>query len=79
MTIDKMIGYLDYTQAHRATHFISEKEIVRVTRRLVGGKIEKNGRTRDYSVTIGKPNYEEREFLNAAKKVGEPFPVKKRK
>jgi hypothetical protein len=27
--------------------------------------------------TIGKPNYEEREFIKKCKKAGEPFPVKK--
>jgi hypothetical protein len=28
-------------------------------------------------VTIGKPNYAERKFIELAKKAGEPFPIKK--
>lgn len=28
-------------------------------------------------VTMGSPNYAEREFIKAVKKAGEPFPVKK--
>lgn len=28
-------------------------------------------------VTVGKPNYAEREFIKLAKKAGEPFPIKK--
>jgi len=28
-------------------------------------------------LTIGRPNYAEREFIKLCKKAGEPFPVKK--
>lgn len=60
--------------AVRATKFFSETLIVRGVRRTYGGKIAK-GNT-EILLTIGKPNYAEREFIKACKKAGEPFPVK---
>ena len=61
-----------------ATKFLGEKMVVRATRRTYRGKIQ----TRPYSpveilLHIGRPNYEERQFIAACKKAGEPFPVKK--
>lgn len=61
-----------------ATKFLGEKLVVRATRRTYGGRIQ----TRTYSpveiqLHIGRPNYEERRFIAACKRAGEPFPAKK--
>lgn len=61
---------------YQATKFISEKETVKATLRRHKKKIRKNGH-KEILLTIGKPNYREREFIKTRKKVGEPFPVKK--
>ncbi len=65
-----------YTLAvRRATKYVSPTLIVRATRTLIKKKIDK----RDFEVTltIGKPNSRERNFIKDCKKAGEPFPVKK--
>jgi len=61
--------------AHRAKKYVSDKLIVRATRKLYGGKPDKA--KVEIMLTIGKPNFKEREFIKMFKKVGEPFPVKK--
>jgi len=60
--------------AKKATQYISPTEVAKATRR---GKARKSDRTVEMVFTIGKPNYEEREFIKKCKKAGEPFPVKK--
>lgn len=67
------------TGALKATKYISPKEIVRAVRksyRFNGRKVIK-GANMEITLTIGKPNYVEREFIKACQKAGEPFPIKK--
>jgi hypothetical protein len=61
--------------AIQATKYFSDILIVRARRRLFGGKITKGNV--EIVLTIGKPNYAEREFIKLCKKAKEPFPVKK--
>ncbi len=63
--------------ARKATKYFSEKQVVRATRRLFSGKIDKRDRRTEIIFTIGIPNYAERQFIKKAKKAGEPFPIKK--
>lgn len=63
-------------EAIKATKFISPKLIVRATRKLYGKKIIKNHNI-EITLTIGKPNWAEREFIKLCEKSGEPFPIKK--
>jgi len=60
--------------ARKATKYFSDKLIVRAVRRTYGGKITKGNA--EITLTIGKPNYKEREFIKLAKKAGEKFPIK---
>jgi hypothetical protein len=60
--------------AKKATKYLSPKEVVKATYR---GKRDKRSRSHTILVTLGSPNYEEREFITKAKKAGEPFPIKK--
>lgn len=73
--INKVIKTLLDMGAVKATAFISEKEVVRAKRKTFNGKIERGNI--EISLTIGKPNYAEREFIKKCKKVNEPFPIKK--
>lgn len=63
--------------ARKATKYISERETVKATRQMYGGKINKRDRHTTILFTVGIPNYEEREFIKLCKKSNEPFPVKK--
>lgn len=66
-----------YAEAHTATKFVSEKEVVRATRRLYGKKLPRKGSNIELVVTIGRPNYAERQFIADCKKAGLKFPIKK--
>lgn len=72
-------------KAHVATKYLGPKDIVRATRVLCRGRID-NRRNTEVVLTIGRPNYQEREFIKKCKKDSFPikeiqlkFPPKKRK
>jgi len=54
----------------RATKYVSEKLTIKATCRCKKGTMEA-------VLTVGKPNYAERQFIKLAKKAGGPFPIKK--
>jgi len=54
--------------AYKATKYLSDKLTVKATRKLYKGK---PGKTFDIVLTIGKPNYEERERIKRAKKLNQ--------
>lgn len=60
--------------ARSAVKYVSEKEVVKATRR---GRPSKRAYQTQILLTIGRPNYAERKFIKLCKKAGEPFPVKK--
>lgn len=62
--------------AVKATKYLSEKEVIRATRRTVQGKIPKKGNI-EISLTLGRPNYEERKFVKTCKKAKQKFPIQK--
>ena len=72
---DQIINTLTETGAVKATKFISEKEIIRAVRTRFQNKFSRGNL--EITLTIGKPNYLEREFIKVCKKAAEPFPVKK--
>ena len=72
---DLIIETLVAAKAIKATKYISDKEIIRATRTRFGQSFSRGNL--EVTITRGKPNYTEREFIKACKKSGEPFPVKK--
>ena len=60
----------------KATKYVCVDHVLKATRKTYGGKIG-NGRTVDIVLTIGKPNYPERQFIKACLKAGEKFPIRK--
>lgn len=63
--------------AYKATKYLSTKLVVNATRKLYDGKIPpKNFSSIDIVLTIGKPNYDQREFIKDCLKAKEPFPIK---
>lgn len=61
--------------ARKATKYFSETQVVRATRKLYGGKISR-GNT-EIVFMVGRPNWQERQFIKQAKKAGDTFPIKK--
>lgn len=74
---DQMARMMIFEGAKKVTKILSEKLTVKMTRRLYGGKIDGRERRIDIVLTIGVPNFAERQFIKKAKKAREPFPVKR--
>jgi hypothetical protein len=75
--IGEVVRVLLVTEAKTATKYISEKLTIRASRKLLKGKIPPSNSNIDVVLTIGRPNFEAREFIKQCKKDGEKFPVKK--
>lgn len=75
--IRQTLKALILTRSWKATKYISRTTVVRATRRVYNRKID--GRDNQISVvlTLGRPNYQEAEFIKAALRADEPFPVRK--
>lgn len=58
---------LDNKKAVKAFRFISPSKIIRAVRRTAGGKIQRGNIY--ISLTIGTPNYAERELIKKMKKL----------
>lgn len=73
--ISQVLGaaFID-ASVQRATFYASPKYTIKATRRF---RPRKNDAYESYVLTLGVPNYAEREFIKKCKKAGEPFPVKK--
>lgn len=75
--ISNTIEVLLRTDAVKATKYLAPNHIVRATRKNYKHKGGPKDTTIEIILTIGRPNYAEREFVKVCKKAGEPFPVKK--
>jgi hypothetical protein len=75
--VGRVLEALIENKAHTAVAYLSDRFVVRMTMKRVGGKLPADHRNAEISLTIGKPNYEQREFIRQCKKAGEPLPVKK--
>lgn len=63
-------------KAYKATKYLSDKLVVRVSRRLFKRKLPPKNQNIEVVLTIGRPNFEHREFIKDCKKAREPFPVR---
>ena len=73
---DKVILALLLNNAVKATEYVNPTLICRATRKRSGKKIDHRHNI-EIILTVGKPNYVERDFIRKCKKAGEPFPLKK--
>jgi len=79
-TIGQVVEVLVNTNARVATKFLEPKFIVRATRTTYRKNYKNakfNNGSLDITLTLGRPNYHEREFIKKCLIVKEPFPVKK--
>jgi hypothetical protein len=72
MSYEKIVELLKSGAFVCATKFISKTERVRFKRKLSGGKIDKRDKGMDVVLTVGKPNWTERDFLK--RKYKDKFP-----
>lgn len=65
-------------QVYRATKYVSPTQVLKATRRRFNGKLH-NGRARRETLllTLGQPNYRERQYIKLCKQAHEPFPIRK--
>lgn len=63
--------------AVKATKYLSPKQVFRATRTRYGGRFARSNQNIEVTLTFGRPNYVEREFIKFCQKAHEPFPVKK--
>lgn len=75
--VGKLFEALIENGAYKATAYLSEKLVVRMTRRLEHRKLPGKNQNAKIVLVVGKPNAEQREFIKRCKKVGEPLPVRK--
>ncbi len=61
----------------KATEYVSPKLIFRAVRTMYGKSKPRKGDNVQITLTIGRPNYVEREFIKLCQKANEPFPVKR--
>ncbi len=71
--VAKVVGEVRYGDFRTATKYVSPDFVVKATER----KGESFSSHQEYLVTIGKPNYREREFIKKALEAGESFPIRK--
>ncbi len=72
----QVLDYVVIGEAIKATKYMTDKHVIRAVRKTFKGKILKN-RNIEITLTIGRPNFLEREFIKKCKKANEPFPIKK--
>lgn len=70
--VASLLQTLFTTGARKAIKYVSPKQTIKVTRQH-----PRSGRGDTVLVTIGRPNYAERQFIKSAVRAGEPFPVRK--
>lgn len=72
--VEKVVRNVLEGRIKSATKYLEPKLVVRASRRLFKGKIVKGNV--EIVLTIGRPNYEERDFIKDCQKAKEPFPIK---
>ena len=74
--VETVLVNLLVTEAHVATKYITPRFILRATRKLSNKRIDRRDSKVEIVLTIGSPNYLERDFIRDCKKSSEPFPIK---
>ena len=73
LAVQQTVGYV-LKGFKKATKFVSPNFTVKATHQ---GKLDRSDKQDTILVTVGRPNYTERQFIKAAKLAGEPFPIRK--
>lgn len=73
--LTRLVAAMIDPNVRTATAYMSPVYTMRLSK--VHRHVRSNGRSRTFSLTLGKPNYEARQFVKRALRAAEPFPVKK--
>ena len=76
-TVATLVEMLEVGGAWRAVKYLTPKRVIRATARLNHGRPRRKTANVEVLITIGRPNYRERQFIATCLKAGEPFPVRK--
>ena len=76
LATSNVINALKQDKVYSAIKYLSPTFVVRATRKRFGKKLPAKNQNFEATLVIGRPNYEQREFIKLCKKAGEPFPVK---
>jgi len=68
-----VMAVLEMPDLKRATVYLDERTTMKCTRQR---KYDKRSRSDTVILTIGKPNYREKEFIAKCRKAGKPLPVR---
>jgi hypothetical protein len=76
--VSQVVGALFGDEVYHATKYLSPKLVVKASRKLyrVYGRKIRKGQSMDVVLKIGRPNYEQRKFIDDCKKAGVVFPVR---
>lgn len=74
--VSQVVAVLIENDAYVATKYVTRSYVVRATRKLFKRKIDSRQNI-EIMLTIGRPNYQERDFVKSCTKSKEPFPVRK--
>lgn len=72
--VKQLLGYMLASDARKATKYISPTFRVTLTRAF---RRDRRNTRETLLLTYGAPNYEDRVFIKAAQRAGEPFPVRR--
>lgn len=64
----------DDSTIRKATAIVSPTHTLKITRQ---SPVDKRAKAETYILTVGRPNYAERQFIKDCRAANEPFPVKK--
>lgn len=68
--VQKMLELLEQNpQLRQVRYYRSPKRVVKLTRR------QKSRKTTEYILTVGKPNYRDRQFIRLCIRARQPFPI----
>jgi Ni,Fe-hydrogenase III small subunit len=71
MAVAEAVEEILMNGAYKVTKYLEDKLTVKATLKRYQGKILKSRKAADIILTIGPPNYEEREKIKRAKKLGQ--------
>ena len=74
--LTQLFTVIQHPRYYCATKYLSPHYVVKVTRKRHGGKLLRRQRSETFLVTIGVPNYAERQFIKMCQQTKERFPVK---
>lgn len=76
--VEAVVSAVLHPAVYQATKYLSPTHIVKATRRRFNGKLlNGNARQETLLVTMGRPNYRERQFVQGCQRAHEPFPIRK--